>query len=61
MHGGYDKKLPKDLNWAGRIVKPWLWVLDVRHFRRQNRIEPADERDPGGDGAGALPKLVRGF
>ena len=28
---------------------------------RQDRVEPADERDAGGDGAGAVPELVRGF
>ena len=28
---------------------------------RQDRVEPADERDAGGDGAGALPELVRRF
>jgi type I restriction enzyme, S subunit len=28
---------------------------------RQDRIESADERDAGGDGAGAVPKLVRRF
>ena len=29
--------------------------------RRQDRVEPADERDAGGDGTGAVPELVRGF
>ena len=28
---------------------------------RQDRVEPADERDAGGHGAGALPELVRRF
>ena len=28
---------------------------------RQDRAEPADERDAGGDGAGAVQVLVRGF
>ncbi len=28
---------------------------------RQDRVEPADERDAGGDGAGAVTELVRGF
>jgi type I restriction enzyme S subunit len=28
---------------------------------RQDRVEPADERDAGGDGADAVPELVRGF
>jgi hypothetical protein len=28
---------------------------------RQDRVKPADERDAGGDGADAVPELVRGF
>ncbi len=32
-----------------------------RHAGRQDRAEPADERDAGGDGAGALQVVVRGL
>ena len=32
-----------------------------RHAGRQDRTEPADERDAGGDGAGALQVVVRGL
>ena len=32
-----------------------------RHAGRQDRAEPSDERDAGGDGAGPVPVLVRRF
>ena len=33
----------------------------ARHAGRQDRAEPAHERDPGGNGAGALQVVVRGL
>ena len=31
------------------------------HLGRPDRVEPGDERDPGGDGAGLVQELVRGL
>ena len=39
-----------------RAIAPHPW-----HTGRQDRTEPADERDAGGDGDGALQVLVRGL
>ena len=36
-------------------------IAAFRHAGRQDRAEPADERDAGGDGAGALQVVVRGL
>jgi hypothetical protein len=62
-----DMNLPAN---AVRIQDANNWVSAARttrhrphprHAGRQDRAEPADERDAGGDGAGALQVVVRGL
>ena len=49
---------PSRRSWSNRLIshRGGAWGAG-----RQDRVEPADERDAGGDGAGAVPELVRGF